>query len=136
MALNDKEMTEKVAKAWHYFRKLEDENKQLASTDLIEVNDSEMISAAAWAESYFRGYCDHASHEASDKIRKIMRENNISYPSNNLPMMLSWSDISSMVFSYAQGGRKFGKYYVKHAKKLCRALTQYVEVLEKDNKKL
>jgi hypothetical protein len=134
MALNDKERTRKVAEAWHYFQKLEDENKQSASTDLIEVNDSEMIDAAAWAESYFRGYFDHASHEASEKFRKRMRENNISYPTNNLPLMLSCSDISSMVFEYADGKRKFGKYFIKHAKKLCRALTQYVEVLEKENK--
>lgn len=128
MALNDKERTRKVAKAWRYFQRLEDENKQLASTDLIEVNDSEMIDAAAWAESYFRGL-----FYSYDDLNK-MRENNISYPSNNLPLMLSDSDISSMVFSYAQGERKFGKYYIKHAKKLCRALTQYVEVLEKENK--
>jgi hypothetical protein len=129
MALNDKEMTEKVAKAWHYFQKLEDENK-LAGTDLIEVIDSKMIDAAAWAESYFRGYSNNSSHE----VGKKMRENNIPFPTQNLPLMLSYSDISSMVFSYAQGKRKFGKYYIKQAKKLCRALTQYVEVLEKENK--
>ena len=123
-------MTKKVSKAWHYFQKLEDENKQLASTDLIEVNDSEMINAAAWAESYFRGYFNNSSHE----VGKKMRENNIPFPTQNLPLMLSWSDVSSMVFSYAQGERKFGKYYIKQAKKLCRALTQYVEILEKENK--
>jgi hypothetical protein len=58
MALNDKERTRKVSKAWHYFQKLEEENKQLASTDLIEVNDSEMINAASWAMSYFTGLFD------------------------------------------------------------------------------
>lgn len=47
MALNDKDITQKVVKVWCYFQKLEDENRELAGRDLIEVNDSEMINAAS-----------------------------------------------------------------------------------------
>jgi len=127
MALNDKERTQKVAKAWHYFQKLEDDNRQLAGTDLIKVDDSEMINAASWAMSYFTGLFD--SYDEMEKIRK----SKISFPTQNMPKFIAENTVDSMVFGYASGERKFPKYAVKEAKKLCRFLTEYIEILEKEN---
>lgn len=79
--------------------------------------------------SYFRGL------EYSDDDLEKIRKSKISFPTNNMISFLSGpTNVDSMVFDYASGERKFTKYRIKEAKKICRFLTEYVEILEKENK--
>lgn len=129
MALNDKKQTKRVADAWHYFQKLEDDNRQLGNMDLIQVNNSEMISSASWAASFFSGAVPPIIEEIMNKMKK---ENKIPVPVGNIVTSTAQNEVKGMVFSYSNGNREFSKYTVNQAKKLCRALTQYIDILEKE----
>ena len=133
MAVNDKNITEKVRKAAEYFADLE---KKAANQGMdfcsnnIKINDDkigEMIVTAAYAASIFE-------ETVRFSICNTLRENKIQVDHN---VETGWSSIQvrEMCHLLAENQRKFTRYHMECARDVCRALLSYVQLLEADPKK-
>ncbi len=132
MAVNDKNLTERVRRAGIYFGEL---GKKL-DTELcrkgikeIEVNDGKMIEAAGYVASVFAdGFGKKVGKKLQEEgIRKDLLESLIE---GYTPIRLG-----HMCQSFYQGNRKFSSTWLNEARIACTALVRYTEILEKEQNK-
>jgi len=137
MAVSNHLLTERVRKAADYFLKLSNSVETLSEQDAmfaskyyaylntdhrVNVNEGEMMEAAAWAASVFN------NPSKREEIRKKLGYTKYAAIFDGT----SVKEVSRMCAEYASGERKFDGYTLENAHRLCLFLVDYIEKLEKE----
>ena len=128
MALYDKRLTEKVERAWDYFQKLEHKARD-SVPHKVKCENTEMMLAASWAASFFSN--PFMTKTIAEKLRK-----NGYYVPGAIDFCTAPNDVHQMVNSYINGNRTFVKYTFEQAMRVCRTLSFYMRLLEKEKEKI